>query len=246
MNSLPQELHFHIGLYLPFVEAHYFITSLYRCTDCVPFWKQYLIERFYIEREKLTELASLSDSSNWETSVISLIKMIDQQLKCMFHVKSYPNLNYFNNYVKSWLEGYRPLCLANCEASSLISALPKNIRFINMGPDFLKSIEENVLEVENFGLTGNNYDLFMGFLETYDTKGSSVTYMNKLLQPTAYLTPKGNFVTNFDIDIHYQHDNLVKIDEILMGEHLTNFTTMISEALMRYHYKRIHDYVSRS
>lgn len=254
MNDLPQELHFHIGLYLPFVEAHYFITSLYHRPNCEPFWQQYLMAHFHVQIENINQYTILSCKT--------LCRSFAIRLKQLFDKRCYPKINYFDNVLIKYLKEevlYKDL---DSEPNNLVSGLGGTIKlgpipFLSkfLGEKTAESVSHNICiegldedmflmlldQLNNTGRRPPGYELVnIVMIELSDVEKHKRTVYTKRLMSmrndTDYMTPKGIVSVNFDIDYYYKLENGSKSDEATEHE---NLDVLIFKGLMRTVYNRI-------
>ena len=254
LNILPKELHFHIGLYLSFVEAHYFITSLYRRQDCQGFWKQYLIQRFYINVNNVNEYNIFAYKILCRPFAVHLERLFDKQC--------YPKINYFDNVLIKYLKEKVLFEGTNTRLIVAISDFDDNIKPI---PVLLKQIitliGQTVYSVVyndicNNGIT-KEIDRSTGRRSLQDLLTKSLinnllvllknvegdsfkSYTDKLCQTTKYFTPNGIVSINFDVDVYFQFDELIGRD---VKEDLKGFTLMLNRGLMKNACKKIREYL---
>lgn len=233
LTNLPQELHFHIFLYLPYLEAHYAITSLYRSAECEDFWKQYLIQRFYVDSVNATKYRSLAHRSCRE-----LCGSFTVSIKKLFAKRYFPKITYFNNLLVKYSEGKISEVDHDLRSSILRSDIIKY-----SGTAFIDYDDVRKFLIASNGLNESNRNDISTILKSLDAD-FAIKYIDLICQETIYFTPKRLLSLQYDIDIYHQFNKYIVFREHTEGQMYTlGFIREVVRELLRYYYNQTCRYV---
>lgn len=224
--DLPKEIIFNIFLHLPFNHAHVAITSIYHGPDCEAFWKQYLITNFHVNHDNVNKSAEVVLGFSHKY----LCKRFALELEELFNIKSYPKINYFDCYLALLSTSGRTFnySFGNHRPNGLIPSTKKRIDTSDI-PQTTFDFSKIILNIMDARYRDKGKSILL-MLKTAQDEGPTpeTQYINKVQQLTQYITPKGIFSAKFDIDVHYNFNELLKGT----NQEIRSLALTLSEALM--------------
>lgn len=201
LSNLPKELHFHIFLYLPYIEAHYAITALYRPNECEEFWRLYLVNHFYVSEDRIIRFRAVED-----TTLRELCHRFAVNLRSMFSVKSYPKISYFDDLTEDLIGGYI-LDDNKFESETLLSSRIRDDDLGNLSEDI--DFSYTFPGINDGTLAPLDFEIISGVLQNI-LSSNTLEYIDKTRQKTKYITPVGLIYVPFDIDLFYQFNSMIE------------------------------------